>query len=92
MFDNPTDNHTDIEVPLYYKLRFTKLKRWYLYFSALELPIFCTRPDGQPRLLEYNITGTILGMGLLANERWRCKVKSSLIGWAHTQNDPCIMQ
>ena len=27
MFDNPTDNHTDIEVPLYYKLRFTKLKR-----------------------------------------------------------------
>ena len=26
MFDNPTDNHTDIEVPLYYKLRFTKLK------------------------------------------------------------------
>ena len=25
MFDNPTDNHTDIEVPLYYKLRFTKL-------------------------------------------------------------------
>ena len=28
MFDNPTDNHTDIEVPLYYKLRFTKLKSW----------------------------------------------------------------
>ena len=27
MFDNPTDNHTDIEVPLYYKLRFTKLKK-----------------------------------------------------------------
>ena len=26
MFDNPTDNHTDIEVPLYYELRFTKLK------------------------------------------------------------------
>ena len=26
MFDNPTDNHTDIEVPLYDKLRFTKLK------------------------------------------------------------------
>ena len=28
MFDNPTDNHTDIEVPLYYKLRFTKLKKY----------------------------------------------------------------
>ena len=27
MFDNPTDNHTDIEVPLYYKLRFTKLTK-----------------------------------------------------------------
>ena len=27
MFDNPTDNHTDIEVPLYYELRFTKLKK-----------------------------------------------------------------
>ena len=27
MFDNPTYNHTDIEVPLYYKLRFTKLKK-----------------------------------------------------------------
>ena len=26
MFDNPTDNHTDIEVPLYYELRETKLK------------------------------------------------------------------
>ena len=26
MFDNPTDNHTDMEVPLYYELRFTKLK------------------------------------------------------------------
>ena len=26
MFDNHTDNHTDIEAPLYDKLRFTKLK------------------------------------------------------------------
>ena len=24
-----------------------------------------------------------------ANERWRYIVTSSLIGWAHTQNDPC---
>ena len=23
-----------------------------------------------------------------ANERWRYNVRSSLIGWAHTQNDP----
>ena len=24
-----------------------------------------------------------------ANERWRYIATSSLIGWAHTQNDPC---
>ena len=27
MFDNPTDNHTDIEVPLYDKLRFHAAKK-----------------------------------------------------------------
>ena len=32
--------------------------------------------------------GVILGMGS-ANERRRYIVTSSLIGWAHTQNDPC---
>ena len=26
-----------------------------------------------------------------ANERWRYTVTPSLIGWAHTQNDPCIV-
>ena len=25
------------------------------------------------------------------NERWRYNVTSSLIGWAHKQNDPCII-
>ena len=25
-----------------------------------------------------------------ANERWRYSVTPSLIGWVHTQNDPCI--
>ena len=25
-----------------------------------------------------------------ANERWRYNVTSSLIGWVHAQNDPCI--
>ena len=33
-------------------------------------------------------SGIILGMGS-ANERWHYNVMSSLIGWAHTQNDPC---
>ena len=27
-----------------------------------------------------------------ANERQRYNVKSSLIGWAHTQNDPCKLR
>ena len=36
-----------------------------------------------------HISGVILGMGL-ANERRRYNVTSSLIGWPHTQNDPCI--
>ena len=31
--------------------------------------------------------GIILGMGL-ANKSWRYNIKLSLIGWAHTQNDP----
>ena len=33
--------------------------------------------------------GIILYMGS-ANERWRYNVTSSLIGWAHTQNDSCL--
>ena len=32
----------------------------------------------------------ILGMGS-ANERWHYIVMSSLIGWAHTQNDPWLI-
>ena len=35
------------------------------------------------------VTGVILGMGS-ANERRRYIVKSSLICWAHNQNDPCL--
>ena len=27
-----------------------------------------------------------------ANERWRYNVTSSLIGWAHKQNDPCTRE
>ena len=37
----------------------------------------------------YIYAGIILGMGA-ANERWRYNVTSPLIGWAHTQNDPCM--
>ena len=34
------------------------------------------------------ITGVILSMGS-TNKGWRYTVTLSLIGWAHTQNDPC---
>ena len=37
----------------------------------------------------YISTEIILGMDS-ANERWRYTVTSSLIGWTHTHNDPCI--
>ena len=36
----------------------------------------------------YTATGLILCMHP-ANERWRYTAPSSLIGWVHTQNDPC---
>ena len=36
-----------------------------------------------------DINGIILGMGS-ANERRCYNVRSSLTGWAHTQNDPYI--
>ena len=45
----------------------------------------------------WNCTGMyIYNAGIIlwmrpANERWRYIVMSSLIGWGHTQNDPCIM-
>ena len=37
-----------------------------------------------------HISEIILGMGS-TNGRWRYNVTSSLIGWVHTQNDPCII-
>ena len=48
MFDNPTDNHTDIEVPLYYKLRFTKLKMSILSSYVLDLDLAIIRKSARP--------------------------------------------
>ena len=36
-----------------------------------------------------HFTGIILGMGS-ANKRRRYNLTPSLIGWAHTQNNPCF--
>ena len=38
---------------------------------------------------ESNLSGIILGMGS-ANERMLYYAMPSLIGWAHTQNEPCL--
>ena len=40
MFDNPTDNHTDIEVPLYYELRFTKLIKYHLPLFGVDINLY----------------------------------------------------
>ena len=40
--------------------------------------------------MRYTVIGIILDMGL-ANERRRYNVTSSLIGWTHIQNDPCVI-
>ena len=41
-------------------------------------------------LFPVTVSGIILGMDS-ADERQRYNVMLSLIGWAHTQNDPCIL-
>ena len=40
--------------------------------------------------IKFLLAGIILGVGL-ANERRRYIVTSSLIGWAHTENDPWLV-
>ena len=54
MFDNPTDNHTDIEVPLYYELRFTKLKKCQKSQASWYLTIIMREQDtiGKPKKTE----------------------------------------
>ena len=50
---------------------------------------YCRRTCGISEIY-YTFSGIILGAGP-ANERRRYIVTSSLIDWAHTQNDPCLM-
>ena len=45
-------------------------------------------------ILQYRFHVVIMGTGIIlcmrpANERWHYNVTSSVIGWVHTQNDPC---
>ena len=41
--------------------------------------------------IEWMVSSDICNCMCPANERWCYNVTSSLIGWAHTQNDPCCM-
>ena len=68
---------------------------WSLWLSGAHVHMICVFWPGYRQRYFWccwwchDIAGIILGMGL-ASERWRYNVMSSLIGWAHTQNDPCI--
>ena len=50
---------------------------------------YCRRTCGISEIY-YTFSGIILGAGP-ANERRRYIVTSSLVDWAHTHNDPCLM-
>ena len=67
----------------------------HITFDCEKTCSFCARPrfcyfngrDWNLRQAAKESSGIILSM-CPANERWRYNVTSSLIGWAHTQNDP----
>ena len=64
--------------------------------SAMEIPESCTNPSiwcRQIQISTRHVAATWPGIILCmcsANERWRYSVTPSLIGWAHTQNHPCM--
>ena len=60
-------------------------------FSLLAAPGNCQNDNFQVASDDkFVMGGTILCMHP-ANERWRYIVTPSLIGWAHTQNGPCMV-
>ena len=67
---------------------------WIYPRISLSTPTTCCRLDlgkhahREHRTCKY-VSGIILDMGS-ANEKRRYIVTSSLIGWAHTENDPCV--
>ena len=58
------------------------VENWPWYLEGTEINY-----DGWKQVPVVNTVGIILCMHP-ANERWRYSVTPSLIGWAHTQNDP----
>ena len=64
--------------------------------SAMEIPQSCTNPSIWCRQIQVStrhVAATWPGIILCmpsANERWRYTVTLFLIGWAHTQNHPCM--
>ena len=54
---------------------------------AMVLRLFCIKPSIYDKYIIISVPGIIFCM-CPANERRRYNVTSSLIGWAHSQNDP----
>ena len=68
-----------------------KIFRYFNYFlSPRNRFLFCVWVYNISHEICAQLSGIILRMHP-ANERWRCIVTSSLIGWAHTQNDPWVL-
>ena len=67
-----------------------KLTWWLGWINSLFLLLHCEHFYVITWLILSNIPGIILCIHP-ANERWRYIVTSSPIGWAHIQNNPCIL-
>ena len=65
---------------------------WYfpINFAVLRTQTICSTNTGMVIAIRCIMPGIILCMRP-ANERWRYTVTPSLIGWVHTQNDPCML-
>ena len=66
----------------------------YSLFSLKMFSVYCIVMKMKPMkgltlLVAMNVENAVMIFGVQpANERWRYNVRSSLIGWAHWQNDP----
>ena len=86
-------NTTTVKMVIFYMiivLPYSLPSRWSyrVYFVSLITDLYLTRVLSQH--VWYCIIGIILSM-CPANERWCYNLTLSSIGWAHTQNDPCVM-
>ena len=68
----------------------------HILISMFNVALVSSSKEFQSLCLTLNVLLFILWLAEIilymrpVNERWHCSVKASLIGWAHTQNDPWI--